>query len=584
VGAFKNMLFFSPEIYQLLGELDFIEYIRRSSRDNEDKQMRSLEGQEMDLDLVISDYKIRIIDFLKESQSAFEMGRPLFSQMMSSIEDGRANAVLVWHPNRIARNYQDGGRFVQLMADGKLKLVVTPHAVFQNNARDMEYLMTEFTRATRDSGDKSEAVIRGNKIKLKSGYIPSGRLPEGYIHVKNTHDKFINDIDPERFHLLQSAIKLVLSRQKTPMKALRILNNEMGYRTKKTKRTGGTPLARSTWYKILSNPASCGMLENRKSALSGQKASFTSLVTPEEFEQLQIILGNKGRPHFIKHDFPYKEPLKCGYCGGSVTAEEKWHIRCTVCKQKFQKAKTRDYCPYCKTLIEKMDRPWMKKFISYSCVKGKKRLCKQRSVNIKVIESKIVETLSRFEIPEHLKEWAIQYLNELHDSETADREKYRGNLENAKSDCIKRLDNLVKLKISPQNSIGEVLSDSEYNKQRQLIMDEKTSVEKEIMNINQRMERWHELSVNTFNFACYARYWFEKGDVKTKTQILAALGSHLVIKDKEMAIDGAKQFFLIEKGKEEVENLAKKFAPAKYLDVMAHLDSYEPLHLSWLRD
>ena len=68
------MLFFSPEIYQLLGELDFIEYIRRSSRDNEDKQMRSLEGQEMDLDLVISDYKIRIIDFLKESQSAFEMG------------------------------------------------------------------------------------------------------------------------------------------------------------------------------------------------------------------------------------------------------------------------------------------------------------------------------------------------------------------------------------------------------------------------------------------------------------------------------------------------------------------------------
>lgn len=518
----------------------------------------------------------------KESRSAFETGRPDFNDSIDLIESGKADAYLVWHSNRISRNYLDGGKFVQLMSDGKLKLVLTPFGVFQNNARDREYLMNEFTRATRDSDDKSEAVQRGNRTKLKAGYIPSGRLLEGYIHTKNSKEVMINDIDPERFPLLQKAVKLVLSGQHTPMETLRILNNKWGYRTKKTKRTGGTPLGRSTWYKLLSNPAYCGDLSNRRNTQFGQKASFPPLMTPDDFEKLQILLGNKGRPHFIKHEFPYKEVLKCAYCGGSITCEEKWHIRCTVCKHKFQKTKGGNSCPKCKTLIENMKKPWMRRYILYSCVNGRKGKCTQKSININNIEARINKELSRFEIPEHLKGWAIQYLNELHDTESTDREKYRLNLESAKTDCVKRLDNLLKLKISPQNSDNSVLSDSEYGLQRRTIVQEMDGVERELKNVDERMEHWHELSVKTFNFACYAKYWFEKGDAKTKTQILATLGSHLLVKDKNLSIDGQKALFLIEKGRKEVENLAQKFAPAKYLDIMANLDSFEPLRLSWL--
>src|SRR6185312_16814252 len=100
----------------------------------------------------------KTIPIFDEHQSAFKMGRPKFQALIDLIEKGEVNAVMVWHPNRIARNYADGGRFTQLMSDGKLKLVITPHGIFENSPRDKEYLMTEFTRATRDSDDKSEVV------------------------------------------------------------------------------------------------------------------------------------------------------------------------------------------------------------------------------------------------------------------------------------------------------------------------------------------------------------------------------------------------------------------------------------------
>jgi len=41
---------------------------------------------------------------------------------------------------------------------------------------------------------------------------------------------------------------------------------------------------------------------------------------------------------------------------------------------------------------------------------------------------------------------------------------FRTNFESAKDDCAKRRDNLLRLKISPQNSDGSVLSDEEYNR------------------------------------------------------------------------------------------------------------------------
>ena len=160
----------------------------------------------------------------------------------------------------------------------------------------------------------------------------------------------------------------------------------------------------------------------------------------------------------------------------------------------------------------------------------------------------------------------------------------RGNVKITYDDCVKKLDNLLKLKISTQNIDGSIITDEEYTAQRKYLLQEKEALIQNMNGTDQRIDRWHELSVKTFNFACYARYHFAHGDLKTKTQILSALGSNLTINDKDIAIDGQKHFFLIEKGKKDLEILAKKFEPIKWLDLLSQTDLPEVFRSSWLGD
>jgi DNA invertase Pin-like site-specific DNA recombinase len=120
------MSFFDRETLEKIQGLRFFVYLRKSSEDNEDKQMRSIEGQLEDIqELILARFSIKPIYIYQEKKSAFKTGRPFFDEMLGRIEAGDADGVIVWHPNRIARNYQDGGRFVQLMSDGLIKMLVT---------------------------------------------------------------------------------------------------------------------------------------------------------------------------------------------------------------------------------------------------------------------------------------------------------------------------------------------------------------------------------------------------------------------------------------------------------------------------
>ena len=195
------MIYLPKEIVEILENITFDVYLRRSSKDNEDKQIRSIPEQWRDINnQLIKPYNIKVGKVFKEKRSAFKVGRPSFGEFIERVTTGKSQGGISWHSNRIARNYKDGGDFVQLMSDGKLKLFLTCQGLYMNSARDKEYLMTEFTRATRDSDDKSEAVKRGYRGKIKRGYIPSGRLPEGYRHVKDIKtEEMFNEPDRESF-------------------------------------------------------------------------------------------------------------------------------------------------------------------------------------------------------------------------------------------------------------------------------------------------------------------------------------------------------------------------------------------------
>lgn len=149
--------------------------------------------------------------------------------------------------------------------------------------------------------------------------------------------------------------------------------------------------------------------------------------------------------------------------------------------------------------------------------------------------------------------------------------------------CLTQIQNLLNLKTRSDNYDGALISDDEYAAQRKKLMDEKESLATQMKNADTQVNKWVYLTEETFKFACYARYWFAKGDVKTKTYILSKLGNNLTIKDGNLLLDQSKAFFLIEKGCNSVQGLIKKLEPNKEIVTPTQMLSLEPICKSWRR-
>src|SRR3954470_21835577 len=112
----------------------FILYLRKST-DREDIQALSIPGQEETCMKFARQHNLLIVETIVEHRSAKIPGRPLFNQMMSQIAAGKANAILAYHPNRLARNSKDGGEMVYWLDTNKLVDLKFPTFWFENTGQ-----------------------------------------------------------------------------------------------------------------------------------------------------------------------------------------------------------------------------------------------------------------------------------------------------------------------------------------------------------------------------------------------------------------------------------------------------------------
>jgi hypothetical protein len=228
-----------------------------------------------------------------------------------------------------------------------------------------------------------------------------------------------------------------------------------------------------------------------------------------------------------------------------VTAEEKHQLICGNCSLKFA-YRRKTACPQCKTPIEKIVKPLFLRYTYYHCAKGKDRSCTQKGVTAKQLEQEIDHYLSRIQISDRFKEWAIKYLRELHQNEGAFRHEVIQTQQKAYRECTRRIENLVTLKTGPHNVDGHLLSDEEYGQRRIELLKEKAALEALLQDAGQGVEKSLELSERSFDFACTARTRFSNGDSQTKKEILAAVGSNLILKDKKLSIQAPEPFLILQ--------------------------------------
>jgi len=476
--------------------------------------------------------------------------------MVKKIGRGKANGIICWKLDRLARNPIDGGQVIWMLQRDVIKHIQTYDRGYypEDNVLVMN---VEFGMANQFILDLSKNVKRGLKTKAEKGWLPS-TAPLGYLNDRSKGKGAVEIVkDPERFDLVRKMWDLILIGSYSPPKILKFANNKWGFRTAHSR-----PLARSTIYRILTNPFYYGWVEYPRGSGNWYKGCHEPMITAEEFDKVQVFLGRKGRPRPKKHDFAFTGLIRCGECCAMVTAEEKNQIICSACKHKFS-FNNRLNCPKCDTPIEKMKDPTMLKYVYYHCTKKKSPHCSQGSIEVKTLQSQIDEYLSRIQISESFKNWAIKYLKEESEKEISSRQTVLGSQRKAYDSCLKKLDNLLQLKISPLNTNGSLLSDEEYAKRKAQLLKEKARLEEVLIDSGGRVERWLDTAEKTFNFACHAREWFAKGNPEEKSQILQAIGSNLTLKDKKLHIQVKKPLVFVEEMVKRAPQVKAGFEPKK---------------------
>lgn len=508
----------------------------RKSEEDEGKQVNSIKDQKRDLDEIEAREKINIaIKFPGESQSAFTPGRPIFAEVIKSIEIGKINSLFVWHANRLSRNPLDAGMIIYLMDIGKLKEVKTPSRIYHNNSNDKFLLNLDFSMSKKDSDDKSVVVKRALEGRALRG-LPNGMSKVGFLNDKTEEKgnrKWI--VDKIRFPLVKKLFKKMLTGKFSPAQIYRYAKDDLKLTTVPRKKEGGKPVAYSYIYSLLRDPIYAGFFYH-----NGQRCELDKrlprVMSEEDYWKIQAMLGAKGRPQPSKHEGLYNHFLYCGECGGHMSPDFKFQLICPGCKFKFS-CTNKDQCPKCKTKIDQMVDPIYLTYVYYYCVNNKKHrtVCPATTIEEKKIEKAIHDKfMNEICISQELSEWCLKNFNIMKNQEVQDEADIDASLKEQEIRIKKKLNNLLSFRIAQQDITPE---------KAEIFDTQEKALQQEWADIKQRKNHkidWYGEAVKEFNLMAEMEDILKNGTSADKKDALYELRSNLTVKGKNLSISNRK--------------------------------------------
>ena len=307
----------------------FFLYARKST-DEPERQVLSIEAQLFELQEYARKEGLHIVREFVESKTAKEPGREIFNDMISRIEEGEAEGIVAWHPDRLARNSVDGGRVIYLIDTGKITTLKFPTFWFDSTPQGKFMLSIAFGQSKYYVDNLSENIRRGIRQKLRNGIWPA-YAPLGYI---NDKEKRCIVMDKPKAKLIKKAFELYASGE-YPLSEIRKRINIVGLVGKK-----GKLLSVSNYQYMLKNPIYYGVIRYNGEFYDGK---HEPIITKKLFDTVQEVMKRKSKPkgRRLKY-YVYRGFFRCGECGCFITTEtQKGHnyLRCTKrknpCSQRY---------------------------------------------------------------------------------------------------------------------------------------------------------------------------------------------------------------------------------------------------------
>lgn len=511
----------------------YILYARKSST-SEDRQVASIDSQIDVMREVASEHGLDVVEVLYESGSAAKPGRPAFNQMVEKIENGEANGVLTWKLSRLSRNPLDSGVISYLLQTNKIKHIRTIDRNWlpEDNALMMS---VEFGLTNQFSRDLSADTRRGLLKKAERGWWPLAILPLGYHHVplKKLGEIEITTED-DRFPIIQQGLKMVASRSKTPVEAYEYVR-ALGLKGRR-----GEEIAKSVWYKMLSQPFYAGTFEFPLGSGNVHDGQHIPAITQDEYDAIQEVLGRKNKPRQRTHFFSYTGLMRCGECDCAITAEKK--------HKKQKNGNTHDY-------------------IYYRCTK-KKGACSQPCTNIDKLVPQLEAILESIRIPATFHEWAMEQIMLDQQKYIEDRNRGRELSRTTFDEWEKRIDSLVEKYI--EGKVPEVV----YQRKLAEFEAGKKLAKKVLDGIDERAEERIDELDQDLDFAKKARMEFENGNDAKRREIITRLGSNFILLDHTLDIVLKEPLERVAEIAPLIKVAAEKFEPLKNADNSRQFKDY----------
>jgi site-specific DNA recombinase len=458
----------------------YVIYARKSTEE-EDRQVLSIESQLEELRLYSAKEKFDIVASFEEAKTAKEPGRMKFAEMLSFIESGKADGIVSWHPDRLARNSVDGGKIIHMVDRGLIRSLKFPTFWFEPTPQGLFMLNIAFGQSKYFVDNLRENVKRGLRQKIRNGVWP-GRAPVGYENNPKTRGI---DVDKEKAEKVRKLFELYATGEHT-------LYSLASWCKEHNLRGHGSELMRvGNIQKNLQNIFYIGLMKWKEEIFEG---THEPILTKKLFDKVQEVMKKKGRTRpDKKHIFPLRGLLKCASCGCAITAQ-------------YAKGNGGIYA-------------------YYRCTK-KRGACAERYVSEQNLTNQIRSFLQKVSLSSQDTQ---KVLAALEADEAQAKQEARSEAENLKSE-MRNLDNHLEKLLNLY--LADALSTAEYAAKKNKIISERSTMAEKVADIEQRGVSWLEPAREFVLSLNQAANLLSRNDVSGMTAFLKNIGANHSLRNR----------------------------------------------------